>query len=806
MESQALKPNVQDLRTNVVDLLVQVTSLMRRASTALISDSASDRFAKFEQELTNAARNVEDCELRMAIVAPMKAGKSTIINAIVGQDLLPSRNAAMTTIPTEIIFDADRTEPLLTLSPEIREVFQEAFFSLQRQIRDLGIEGVREKLGQYPHLAKLAERIEAKAGGSIDEQVLGRQRIVNYLGALNDIVRLCSILEPSSDPIGSLMDVPRINTPFWRSESVSAGESQGFSEAESQTTEESNILGKLVIVDTPGPNEAGENLRLVNVVADQLEKCSLVLIVLDFTQLRTEAAEKVKKDVQQVINLRGKENLYVLVNKVDQRRQGDMSPEQVRQFVAAELGIVDGGDTNRVFEIAARRAFCAANFMQELDHHPDVAISQMQTAPALAQEVFGIDWEEELEEVTVEDLTKKAQKLWKKSGFAPFLENAVKALMAEAAPRTIKSALNTARGRLIELQEYVQIRSHAIYEDEEKLRFEVAALEDDLHSIELCRNRFQEVDEIKNKLYQELNNILESLKKEAKVSVETYFNEEEYNRADLIQRTGMEVRNVFSWIRKNVKSPLDLKGKGYIEFKTLREAEEFADIAVSYPKERANLILENLRDKMSHQIEQSRQELTSFLEGDTKPIVERARERLHLNFSIDLSLPIPRLDSDEIDFNKPRVMRHTRTLGQGYQEKVVTTRRWWHWLGLVPTQETIKIKIPDIREAFYTVSLQQIITEVNQLIEQSIKKMKQEINHYLDEDFQQRIDMFFDELDGYLGNYCDSLRQAQSDQKLSLEQKEKLVGELTALVPEAIAQLKMTDDYIAYINHLRVDR
>ncbi len=104
MISDALKPNVQDLQTDVVDLMRQISSLMHRASTALNSDSASQKYWEFQQEVVEAARNVEKLELMMAIVAPMKAGKSTIINAIVGQEILPSRNAAMTILPTEIIF------------------------------------------------------------------------------------------------------------------------------------------------------------------------------------------------------------------------------------------------------------------------------------------------------------------------------------------------------------------------------------------------------------------------------------------------------------------------------------------------------------------------------------------------------------------------------------------------------------------------------------------------------------------------------------------------------------------------------
>jgi GTPase SAR1 family protein len=797
MELSSHQPNVQELQTDVVELLGQVSGLLNRASTVFSSDSASEKYEKLQQEVTNAARNVEDFELRMAIAAPMKAGKSTIINAIVGQELLPSRNAAMTTIPTEIIFEAGLTEPILDLSSQIWEVLQETFFALQRQIDELGIERVLKKLGQYPHLATLAEKIAAKtedASDAIPREILGRQQIVNNLASLNDIIRLCSIIEPLADPLNSLADVPRIYTPFWRVGSLLPSNVSGSVTAGvSPTAEQSNLLGKLVIVDTPGPNEAGENLRLLNVVSDQLEKCSLVLIVLDFTQLKTRAAEKVKKHVQRVIELRGNDNLYVLINKVDQRREGDLTPLQVRQFVAAELGIGAAGDSNQVFEISARQAFCAANFIQEFEQNPDVAVLTSPTARKLAQEVFGIDWEEELEEATIEDLLQKAKRLWKKSGFAPFLENAVQALMAEAAPRCIMSALNTARGRIVELQEDAQLRRLGIYEDEEKLRLEIEALSVDLQNLELCRARLQSVDQIKTQLYHSLNTIFENFKQEAKVSLATYSNETTANSGS----------DFINWIAQTLDLTVDLNERGIIEFKTLVDAERFADIAVAYPEDRANVLLENIRSKVSQQIEQARQELTYLLELETKPIIESARDRLNQSWNVDLSLPNPSFSSSEIDFSKPRVKRHIRTLGQGYEEKAVKTKKWWYWFGLIPKQEIIQVKIPEQREAYYTVSLQEIATEVNKLIEGSIKNIKQGLNQYLEEDFQQRVDAFFDELDRYLSNYYNSLRQAQADQKLSLDQKEKLVQELNALVPEAIALLKQADTYLEATANLK---
>ncbi|WP_051482674.1 dynamin family protein [Synechocystis sp. PCC 7509] len=381
MVAEILKPTVQDLQKDVIELLEQISALMNRASTALDSDNNENKYGEFQKDVIAAVIKVKKLELRMAIVAPMKAGKSTIINAIVGQEILPSRNAAMTTLPTEIIFNAELEESTLTLSAEILTVFQETVIALRQKIKALGTEQMKEQIAQYPHLTQLSQEIQNAVGFQTRIKTTGREEIIKALTGLNDIIRLCSLLNPAKDPLGQLEDVPCIDTSFWRS----------------QTTQ-LDKLGNLVIVDTPGPNEAGDNLKLGRIVSEQLAKSSIVLIVLDFTQLKTEAAEKVKKDVQQVINLRGKENLYVLINKVDQRRDGDMNPEQVRQFVEAELGLGDARDTKRVFEVSARRAFSAANFMQERERKPNAEVTEMQTARSLAQEVFGIDWEEELEE------------------------------------------------------------------------------------------------------------------------------------------------------------------------------------------------------------------------------------------------------------------------------------------------------------------------------------------------------------------------------------------------------------------------
>jgi len=73
--------DVPNLQADSLTLLNQINSLLNHHS------KQSEKYRNYQQQITHQIRLVEDLELRMTIVAPMKAGKSTIINAIVGQEL-----------------------------------------------------------------------------------------------------------------------------------------------------------------------------------------------------------------------------------------------------------------------------------------------------------------------------------------------------------------------------------------------------------------------------------------------------------------------------------------------------------------------------------------------------------------------------------------------------------------------------------------------------------------------------------------------------------------------------------------------
>lgn len=766
MTAVTLKPTVQDLQKDVIQLLEDISGLMHRAHTTLSSESTSDRYVKFKQEIDGERHKVENLELRMAIVAPMKAGKSTIVNAIVGQELLPSRNAAMTTLPTEIVFNGEVQEPVLILDEEILSVFQETQLALQHKVQTLGLEPLKAKIADYPHLQVLLQEIQVSFTPSIPTKLTGQKQITETLTRLNDLVRLCALLEPSRDPLNRLSAVPRIETPFWRS----------------QTNSQSDLLGNLVIVDTPGPNEAGENLKLGAVVDQELKKCGIVLIVLDFTQLKTEAAEKIKQSVQQIARSRGKENLYVLINKVDQRREGDMSSEQVKQFVSANLGLGDSNRGDRVFEVSAIRAFVAAKYMLELQQFPEIEVSAMETAAALAQEALGARWKEKLKRASQAELQEEAAYLWEDSGFEVFLGKAIGALMEGAAPRCMRSALSLSRTYLNQLREAIELRTHALDEDAKKLQDAVEALDTDLRRLDTCRSGLKKVDDIKTALQAKLSATLETLKQRSTGSLKNLFGRKEFEQANLVGKVGLGFKRFGEVLLKQ-----EYESSKVIEFDSATEADEFIEFALNYAKWLLENDLTIIRENASKQVEQSCQQLLAFLDRETRDIIEKARQRLNKTFDVNLSAP-PIPEWNAIDFGKTKSEQRTRYKTE-YQKKKV---RPFYFLFLIEIDKEVSVQKT---ETYYTVSLQDLQNSISKSIQDSIKTINQAINQYLDEDFQARINQFFNDLDAYLRDYRNELKQVQADQQRSVAERQNLAEALELFAEEANQMIDKADVY-----------
>jgi GTPase Era involved in 16S rRNA processing len=770
MTSQASNPNVQDLQRQVIALLQEVSTLMGRASKKLKSeDSSENKYQIYQQEIAKEIGTVTDLKLRMAIAAPMNAGKSKIINAIIGQELLPSSATAMTTLPTEIVLKENAAEPILKLSRGICEAFKKALDAISLKIEQQGMEEVLKQTGEYPHLASLLQEIHSDTDFGISEEISGSKNINKILTELNHIIRLCNILVVSQDqdPLQLLNDndIPSIETPFFRTE-------------QNQQLEK---LGNLVIVDTPGPSEAGVSEKLEIVVSKQLKRSQLVLLVLNFTELRAEAAERIKAEVQKVIRTSSQENLYILVNKIDQRRPGDIDTEMVKQFVANNLGLAN---TDRVFEVSARQAFCAKDFLRQSSLSSQ-DIKDAEAVQALAREVWTVDWEDELKDATVEKLQKKAVKLWEGSKFASFLEEAINVILRQVAPRCMEFALNRCLIHLDDLCNNAKNDLTYINSNAEKLQQAIEDLNKELSSLTACRRSLdEEVAQTKKQIKETVNANLETLKKDVKNELDTLLKKYVLDSAITVFSKWLDnISNIFN------------RDKDEFEFESKQDAKLFAEQIAASAKQIIERQLDVACKETDTQIEGRIQKLSELLDNETKPIIECAQERLKRDFDVIFKPDILKLVDIYIEVNTPDIEFRgyglsdllTALLEGAFDGLLVqfaarlvamvannpilsaiygAVSTVFSWIGV----NLDKLLYKEI----YRVNLILFKGEIVKFFDNKVEEIQEQSNRLIEQSLDQQIKRYFEALDSLVGDYRKDLEQSLKAQALPLETLKEL--------------------------------
>ncbi len=263
--------------------------------------------------LNNELRKISRLEMVLAIVGTMKAGKSTTINAIVGTEVLPNRNRPMTALPTLIRHMPGQKEPVLHFShvAPIDCLIQK----LQQRLRDCDIKHLTDVLEIDKDMRALMQRIEN--GVAFEKYYLGAQPIFHCLKSLNDLVRLAKALDvdfPFS-AYAAIEHIPVIEVEFVHLAGLES------------------YPGQLTLLDTPGPNEAGQP-HLQKMLNQQLARASAVLAVLDYTQLKSISDEEVR---EAILAVGQSVPLYVLVNKFDQQDRNSDDADQVRALISGTL-------------------------------------------------------------------------------------------------------------------------------------------------------------------------------------------------------------------------------------------------------------------------------------------------------------------------------------------------------------------------------------------------------------------------------------------------------------------------------------
>lgn len=416
--------------------------------------------------LSSEKEKTERLEAVVAIVGTMKAGKSTTINAIVGEDILPNRNDPMTTIPTLI-----RHKPLC----------QEPVLKINHQPVAHLIESIKNYLeGRVPQddgsnnntLLQKIRRGELVFVGVYH----GKTNIQNALRDINDVFRLAKTLgiDSVNDCIKEYTDY--INLPVIELE---------FTHSPHEITG-----GVLSLLDTPGPNEAGQDELLRNCLNEQLKRASITLCVMDYTQLKSEAEEKVRKQIAELQDVFDN-RLFVVVNKFDQSNKNSMEAEEVRQYAAQLISesLCSDFEEGKIFPVAAFPALLATRVERVLrsqDYLPPLADASW--IDDFGKRAFGTEWEDYLEdgleELSRKRITKACERLFKNALFPDFIEVMVNQSFSKAVLTSLDSASSKLYTNYGNLHEFLEVHTVGISQTKAKLEETISATQDACQRIE----------------------------------------------------------------------------------------------------------------------------------------------------------------------------------------------------------------------------------------------------------------------------------------------------------------------------------
>ncbi|MFI6979208.1 dynamin family protein [Embleya sp. NPDC050154] len=765
------------LHQDVLEFFARVESLLAQADPHLEDTKNRKKATQALIDLVTEARtSVQNLELRMAIIAPMKAGKSTIVNSLVGYDLVPSRAAAMTTLPTEIVLSQpdDRLRPTLQIDPRDHELFREAIRRIADELApDSADPGYRDRMtGRYPYLADFLRQIQDDWLARWNRTTFtGLDDIRGALTAFNDLTRLAAGLRNPVHLADRLHAVPRIVASHrWA------------------PTDDTTAFGHLVLVDTPGPDEANSGLRLSDVLRQQLDKCSVILVVLDFTKLNSTAATTIKDTMEPALAVIRRDQLFAVVNKVDQRRQGDMKRDELRRFVIDDLRLVDGDASDRVFELVAIRALQAVRCLDEVEAAEATRPGSFQprsgpATRALYELIYTIEAEEELGEATTESVRRLAEKARSRSGLDDFLRQAIATLRTQAGSRVMQNALRRTVAGIVGLANEVQLRRGALKSSREAVATEIELLDNDLRRIGEIREELDSNTDVADQLRSDVDKILRGTRGRSLRAIR------DIEVTDKPAGIAGEARLISQALRPNQQVP----AVDAVEFDTVEDAQAFLSLLTRPVIESIDEALKAAQSTAARTFVERINSEVDRHGARLQPVLEEAHRRLRTQFRITLDVPPAELSDDTEDWAAIPLRSEQRTI-EILVEKTLRRRVWYKvWIGWGTFREQHR---EEQQKSFHRIGLDDVRERMIGDLDRKIEAMREEFHAYLTSELSRHVENYYAQLRRYLQRYRDALAESLKDR----ERKRESLGEWEARVgrfhEELRAETLIAEDFL----------
>lgn len=740
---------------------------------------------KYIEILEGEKTKLQNLEMVLAVVGTMKAGKSTTINAIVGTEVLPNRNRPMTALPTLIRHTPGQIDPVLKFANNkpINKLMRELHSVLTNPRAKVSLGG----LSDNPDMAELLTLISNKA--TFKTEYFGPEKIFWFLKSLNDLVRLSQEVGvdfPFQD-YDKVHEMPVIEVEFAHLRHINASK------------------GRLTLLDTPGPNEAGQP-HLRKMLKEQLGKASAVLAIMDYTQLKSDADAEVRRELQEIASV-AKGRLYALVNKFDQKDRNGDGIEEVKSYVATSL--MEGAFRKEdVFPASSKWAYLANRALHEMHLHNRLPDPDKQAWVAdFGEEAMGRRWNSKIGDP--EEVRDAAKGLWKDSLFSQPIENVIRTAHARAAAYAIDSAAAKLIDIADKLNNFLGLRESALSKNASELKKQITSLMKDADSVENAEQQaITKANDMLSNIDSQSKKIFDGTKVKVKESLEDYFREGKKMEEDQFWEK-MGHRNASRGHKKKESSVEDKKSSGSsrglflpwpsrfgnsieqeeVDFDPLSKILKFDDkkkakdlverikrTVETAAKAGETTLIESVQDLQTTFREDFSKSIDSMVTTIAKTIKERMDED---DFRISLAPPatrFPSLDISSSDLLDSMVKEKTKTVTRQRRKEGAwgTVCRWFKtddlgWESYEGTEDYFEVDMPKIKESVLN-GIDQVFGNFQTSIAESIQKP-------LTED----VESYFSGFKLKIENIRGDLQQGIRDQESSKDEKEALAKRIAQL-------------------------
>ncbi|MFS4358982.1 dynamin family protein [Escherichia coli] len=735
---------------------------------------ALKRIEELEGEQIKTARR----EMVLAVVGTMKAGKSTTINAIVGQEILPNRNRPMTSVPTLIRHVPGKTEPVLHL--EHIQPVRNLLITLQEKLATPAGQQVAQTLQQTGDTRELLDILTDD--GWLKNEYHGEEEIFTGLASLNDLVRLAAAMgtEFPFDEYAEVQKLPVIDVEFSHLVGMDA------------------CQGTLTLLDTPGPNEAGQPQMEV-MMRDQLQKASAVLAVMDYTQMNSKADEDVRKELNAIADVSAG-RLFVLVNKFDEKDRNGDGADAVRQKVPAMLNS-DVLPASRVYPGSSSQAYLANRALHELRKNGTLPVDEA-WVDDFVREAFG-RMKKDYVCKDSELATEGATDLWECSLIDQLITEVILSSHSRAAALAVDSAAAKLMQNAENISEYLSLRHQGLMQSIQSLQAHITSLLEDIREIADCQEQVtadvrMAMEEIDARTRELLTGVCTSLEEE----LNDYFRSGKRKEQQMLEEENSaqpRERNAFAFFH-------DIFGTGNQHDRMRDFDPDSPEIKFSDRREALELMtqIESTVTSLHREAEaQFRPELEKIVSGietgfrgtalyATENIAGRINTRLEdEGFTVKISFPaVSQLQT------RLAVKTNLSALMEERTETVTRRRRqsglWGKICGAFGTSdwgwETYK---EDVSRS--VININTVRKEVMSLTRAYFGELQASIEQDINQPVRQEIDAFFCAFREKVEQLRNTLIQSSEDHKRDQQAQERLTRRLQALnerVPELITDSK----------------